>query len=83
MRKVTQDELDHVSGGMVGSQGEIASSVSHFLDSLTSIIKIVKTNGWGSFVDSVQSMLGKGNGAHPPEIDTYESEIATKRNNLH
>jgi len=83
MRKVTQDEIGHVSGGMVGSQGDIAASVSQFLDSLTSVIEIVKTNGWGSFVDSLQSLLGKGNDANSPAIDTYKPEIATKIDNLH
>ncbi|MGU3415043.1 hypothetical protein ACLBW2_17340 [Enterobacteriaceae bacterium C23F] len=83
MRKVTQDEIGHVSGGMVGSQGDIAASVSQFLDSLTSMIEIVKTNGWGSFVDSLQSLLGKGNDANSPAIDTYKPEIATKIDNLH
>lgn len=83
MRKMTQNEIEYVSGGMVGSPGDIASSVSQFLDSLTSIIEIVKTNGWGNFVDSLQSLLGKGNGADTPAIDTYQPGIATKNDSLH
>lgn len=83
MRKMTQNEIEYVSGGMVGSPGDIASSVSQFLDSLTSIIEIVKTNGWGNFVDSLQSLLGKGNSADTPAIDTYQPGIATKNDSLH
>lgn len=83
MRKVNQDEIEHVSGGMIGSQGDINSTVSRFLDSLTSIIEIVKINGWGGFVDSLQSMLGKGDNANSPTIDTYQPQIATKEDSVH